>query len=80
MVLIPLYFIMRRSIDIYPYRKNKIQRAIYKLLGYTLFGSFLMLLGMILLYIQTGNTNYTYLLSIADLVDNKAHEYTIRMI
>ncbi len=69
-VLIPLYFIMRRSIEIYPYRKNKIERAIYKLLGYTLFGSFLMLIGMILLYIKTGTTNYTFLLSNTEWVEN----------
>lgn len=72
MVLIPLFFIMRRSIEIYPYRKNKINRAIYKLLGYTLFGSFIMLLGMVLLCSKTGNTNYTYLLSIASVLDGKS--------
>ena len=71
MVLIPLFFIMRRSIEMYPYRKNKINRAIYKLLGYTLFGSFIMLLGMVLLCSKTGNTNYTYLLSVASVLDSQ---------
>jgi NADH-ubiquinone oxidoreductase chain 4 len=64
MVLIPLYFIMKSSIITYPYRKNKIDRAIYKLLGYTLFGSFFMLLGMILLYQQTKTTNYHILINL----------------
>lgn len=70
MILIPLYYIMRRSMDIYKYRKNKVQRAINKLFGYTLFGSFVMLLGMILLYDQTGNTNYIYLLGITNELES----------
>jgi NADH:ubiquinone oxidoreductase subunit 4 (subunit M) len=61
---------MKESKLLYPYRKNKINRAIFKLIGYTIFGSFIMLLGMILLYKEVGNMNYLYLLSISDSYDD----------
>ena len=70
LILIPIYYIMKQSKTLYPNRKNKINRAIFKLIGYTIFGSFIMLLGLILLYKEVGNMNYIYLKTIAHDIDD----------
>lgn len=52
-VLIPLFFI----IGLYGSRKRKIN-AIYQLFIYTIFGSLFILLAILILYLETGTTNY----------------------
>ena len=58
-VLIPMFFI----IGLWGARERKI-RAAYYFFFFTLFGSVLMLLAIIYIYIQTGTTNYEILLTI----------------
>lgn len=58
-VLIPMYLIL----SIYGSRNRKMHAA-NMLFLYTLFGSLFMLLGIILLYLETGTTNYEILMSV----------------
>ena len=57
-VLIPMFFI----IDIWGSRERKI-RAAYQFFLYTLFGSVLMLLAILLIYFQAGTTDYQILIT-----------------
>ena len=58
-VLIPMYII----IGVWGSRERKI-RAAYMFFLYTLFGSVLMLLGIIYIYVQVGSTDYETLLEL----------------
>ena len=69
LILIPLYFIIKMSVQAYPYRMMKINRAINKLMGYTLFGSFMMFIAIILLYKNVGTTNYETIMN-SDFEEN----------
>jgi NADH-quinone oxidoreductase subunit M len=57
-ILIPMYLI----IGIWGSRERKV-RAVYLLFFYTLFGSLLMLIGILYIYFVTGTSNLEYLLS-----------------
>lgn len=57
-ILIPMYFI----IGVWGSRERKL-RAVYLLVYYTLFGSILMLLGILYIYSITGTLNLEYLLT-----------------
>lgn len=63
-VLIPMFLV----IGIWGAREKKIHAA-YQFFLYTLLGSLFMLLGILVIYYQTGTTDYQYLLGLA--VDNK---------
>lgn len=63
-VLIPMFLM----IVIWGAREKKIHAA-YQFFLYTLLGSLFMLLGILVIYYQTGTTDYQYLLSLA--IDNK---------
>ena len=70
LTIIPLYFIMQRSIAIKPYRLSKINRATIKLVSYTLIGSFLVLLAILAILFKIGSSNYIIIHSLSNLLQS----------